>query len=159
MASDLMLPSGLAPSNLHLSGNGSARFVESDMFDIAKRLTEIDRSLHVFEIVEGDQHVYAVMEHCADGEERLVFKAEVLDARILDKVRYLFSVPFEHRFAEAEAEEARANAQFQEDQLDELYERVGRPMWTELDACGFIDRSTSYPKTGVTRGKGSLARV
>lgn len=158
MASDLMLPSGLAPSNLHLRPGVNARYVENDIFDIAKRVRAVDESLHIIELEEDGRVVYAIMEHGRDGIERLVFRVSELDGRVVERLRYLMAMPLHERLDKLEEEELRANASKHEDDMDELYERVGRPMWTELEKCGFIQRSVSYPKTGVAGGKGSKGK-
>lgn len=124
------------------------------MFDICKRIQEIDPSLYIVELTEGDQAQWAVMENCQDGVQRLVFKADALDGRVLQKCQRLLAVPFEHRFAEAEKIEAKAKADHHEQELEKLYENVGRPMWSELERCGFIGpRRTSFAKRGVLLGK------
>ena len=146
MSTSLLLPTGTVPSNLNLDPARRARFVESDIYDICSRLREVSRSLFVEEFLTGDSMSYAIMEMCHDNVARLVFKTPDLDARVVEKCRYLLNVPFEHRLAEAEKQEARDTEAFKDSQLDDLYERVGRPMLTELDKCGFVDRPVSYPK-------------
>lgn len=146
---NLILPSHTAPSNLQLRDTVRTRFVDGDLFDIAKRLRELSDQLYIVEMSEQDDCAYAVMEHCADGVERLVFKVRELDARVIDRVREIMHVPFEHRFAAAEAAEEAHNAARKDAELEELYDRVGRPMLTQLEHDGFIQRSTSYSKRGV----------
>lgn len=149
MSSSLILPSRTAPTNLHLRDSVQTRYVDGDLYDIAKRLAELSKDLFIVEMSEHDAHAYAIMEHCADGVERLVFKVKELDARVLDRVREIMHVPFEHRFAAAAADVDRHEAAQKENELDELYERVGRPMLTQLEHDGFIQRGTSYAKRGV----------
>lgn len=149
MATSLSLPSHTAPSNLHLRPSVQTRFVDSDMFDIAKRLDELSKALYIVEMTEYDDHAYAIMEHCVDGIDRLVFKVDALDARVIDRVREIMGVPFEHRFAVAEAAEDKHNAERKDNELEELYENLGRPMLTQLEHDGFIQRSVSYAKRGV----------
>ncbi len=146
MSTSLLLPAGTVPSNLHLDPARQARFVESDIYNICGRLREVSRQLFVEEFLTGDGVSYAIMEMCDDRVARLVFKTKDLDARVVEKCQYLLNVPFELRYAAAEKLEQAAAESFKQDQLDELYERVGRPMLTELDRCGFVDRPTSYPK-------------
>lgn len=150
MTSSLLLPTGEVPSNLHLDPSVRRRFVDNDVFHICDRIAEVSRRLFIEEFVDGDKRSYAIMEMCDDGVARLVFKTKVLDARVVSKVQYLLNVPFEKRFAEAERTEQEAEAARKDAELDALYERVGRPMLTELERCGFVDRPVSYPKRGVT---------
>lgn len=147
MASTLLLPGGSAPSNLHLAEGVTARFVDSDMYSICDRLAELSPRLHVEELVDTatDSHSYSIMEECGDGVSRLVFKTKELDARVVDKARYIMNVPFEQRFAEAERIEQENTAYQHEQEMERLYEQVGRPMLTQLAKDNFIDRSVSYP--------------
>jgi hypothetical protein len=34
--------------------------------------------------------------------------------------------------------------------MEQFYERMGGPMWTELERDGFIQRPVSYPKRNAT---------
>jgi hypothetical protein len=131
--------------------------VTSDVFHIAERVREIDPALYVHVLdppVHFDGRVYhfAICELGPDRVERLVFRAEELDSRILKKLEYIRAVPFEKRFAEAEKWEAAELAKRKDDELTALYERMGRPMWTQLEHDGFIQRPVSYPKRGVKPG-------
>jgi hypothetical protein len=137
MATDLMLPAGLAPSNLHLRSSVTARLVENDVFDIAKRASAIDPRLHIWELSEDDEHAYVVMEHGEDGVERLIFRVSELDARVLERLRYIMAVPLSERFAALEKDELRHAEQRKQDELDELYENLGGQMRHDLARCGF----------------------
>jgi hypothetical protein len=129
--------------------------VESDVFHICERLHELDKSLNVHVIdppIAFGEKVYrfAVTEQCADGVERLVFRVEELDARIIEHVRYLLRVPFEHRFNEAEKLADKLTAEAKEHELDKLYDTMGAPMLRQLEHDGFIThRGKSFPKRGV----------
>jgi hypothetical protein len=134
--------------------------IPGDLYLIADRIHEFDSSLYV---AYHEDHVekgqYVVMEQCADGVDRFVTRVKQLDARIIEKLRYMQSVPFEKRFAEAERCEAKADAELKEHRLDEAYEALGAPMLPLLQRTGGIDsRPQSYPKLGVTGGKGSKAK-
>lgn len=159
MTRSLILPSGAVPTNLHLRGSVTTRFVESDLFDVCKRMSAISRRLYAVEMEEGTDHGYAVMEVCDDGVHRLVFRAKELDGRVIERLQRLMSMPLDERVLECERAQYKLEAEQKENQLDELYERMGRPMLTELDRCGFIDRPVSYPKTGVTGGRGSKGKT
>lgn len=137
MPSDLLLPAGLAPSNLRLRASVKAMYVTHDMFDIAKQMREIDRRLYAVQLAEDDEANYAIMEHCDDGVERLVFRVDALDGRVLERLRYLMAVPLHERLAAIEAEERAFEAARREAEREDLYERVGGPMRHELARCGF----------------------
>lgn len=150
MATGLVLPDGYRPTNLHLSEDVGYAMVDSDMFDICNRIKEIDPRLYIVNLAKGDKFVYAIMEgQCLDGQDHLIFKVKQLDARVLNKLRELMGIPFQARYAKLKAEEYKFDADEHERELDELYETLGRPMWTELEKSGFIQRPVSYPKQRV----------
>ena len=154
MASNLMLPDGLAPSNLHLRSSVKVRYIDGDMFDICGRLAEIDPRLFIVELSDSevDGAKYVIMEHCADGVARMAIpeRLKELDARVLERVQYLLHVPFEHRLAAIEAENAKYEADHHENILDEMYEKMGGEFRRQLEHDGFIThRGVSYPKLGV----------
>ena len=146
------------PTNLVLGDTMKATYVDGDMFNICERIKEISPDLYIVLLEKDDKFAYAVMEHCVDGVERLVFKVKELDARVCDKLRYLLAMPLAERVAEIEKQEYRLEADRREQEQEELYERFGRPMWTELERTGFIRRGVSYPKRGAAGGKGSAKK-
>jgi hypothetical protein len=154
MPTTLELPGRLAPSNLHLPQDAQHMAVEADLYNICERVKEISDRLHIILLTHDDKHSFAIMEHCDDGVERLVFKVADLDARVLKRLRELMAQPLAERVAAIERDQRRFVEQEQEREFEELYERLGGPMWSELERCGFIQRPVSYPKAGVaTRGK------
>ncbi len=154
-----MLPAGLAPSNLRLSSRATARYIDGDLYGICSRMREIDPNLYAVELSDGSAHSYAIMESGRDGQEYLVFKVRELDGRVLHKLAELAAKPLHERLRIAEDMQHRLEEERKEAELDDLYERVGAPMWTELERCGFMQRPVSYPKAGVVGGKGSLGRT
>lgn len=149
MSTALTLPDGVRPSNLHLGPGTQHVAVEADMYGICERIKEVDPSLHVVLLSSDDKWCFAIMELCADGVERLVFKVKELDERVIAKLRRLMALPLKQRLARLEKDEFKFYADKKERELDELYEQLGRPMWTQLERCGFIQRPVSYPKLGV----------
>lgn len=147
MSTNLMLPDGMAPANLHLRASTKTRYVDGDMFDICGRLAEISPRLYIVELTEGDNAAYVIMESCDDQVQRQVMKVAELDARVLEQVRYLLHVPFEHRYAAIEAENAKFEADHHENILEEQYEKMGGQFRKQLEHDGFIThRGVSYPK-------------
>lgn len=147
--SSLALP---IPDNLRIpDGRGRTHLVESDVYNICERMREIDRSLFLWVLdppitFAGMTYNFSVTELCEDGQMRLVKRFEELDARILKDLEYMLHVPFEQRIKVAEKIEEEHAAASKAQQLDELYERIGRPMLTQLEHDGFSQRSVSYPK-------------
>lgn len=161
MPATLTLPNGTRPSNLHLSAEMRHAYVDGDLYNICERIKEIDPRLYIVDLHKSDQFVYAIMEgECQDGFDHVIFKVRELDDRVLKRLRYLMALPLKVRLAIAEKEEHVFAEQAREAEMEELYERIGRPMWTDMDKCGFIPggRGVSYPKSGHTGGKGSLRR-
>lgn len=158
--SSLTLPTGAKPTNLQLPPGVNAQYIDSDVFDICGRLAEVDKSLYVLVITGRPGTDFFIMEDCGDGVQRMVFRVgadheiDALDTRVVNKCKMLMSLPLMMRVAAIQREIDKREAARVENSLEELYENVGRPMWTSLDKCGFIDRPVSYPKLGVTaRGK------
>lgn len=149
----VIIPESARPTNLHFGADVHVQLIDSDLYHICERLREISPSLSVVAARRGDEILYNIMETCPDGLERRIFKAKHLDGRVLKHIEKIMGIPFEVRFEEAAKEVDRFEEAQKEEQLDELYERLGRPMWTQLEHDGFIEtRSTSYPKRGVKAG-------
>ena len=150
MSTNLMLPEGMAPSNLHLRPSVKVRYIDGDLFDICERLAEISTRLFIVELAEGGDCIYAIMEHADNGVAELVIKVKELDARIIEKVEYMLRVPFEHRLAVVDAENAKYEADHHENILEETYDKMGGMFRKQLEHDGFIThRGVSYPKIGV----------
>jgi hypothetical protein len=133
--------------------------VTGDLYNIAERLKELHPSLYINVLEDrrpGAQHpvVYVIMETTDQGIERVVFKCTYLDARVIEHVRYLLGVPFAQRFAEAEKELAKYEADAKETQLDELTEELGLELRHELRRLGFTGtyRAGSTSRRAFGRG-------
>lgn len=155
MASSLLLPDGMRPSNLHLAPTTKQRFVENDVFHVADRLRDIDPTLNIVQLEghKGKDVQWLVTEECIDGVVRPVGHFDACDNRMVQRVQYILSVPFSERLRIAEAENAKHEAEAREHESDELYERLGGPMLRQLDHDGFVPggRGTSYAKRGVAQ--------
>src|SRR5258706_7020038 len=114
---DLLLPDGLRPTNLHLLPGSKARFVSNDMFHIAERIREISPRLYILELeeksAEGRKFGYAIMEQCRDGVDRLIFRRGKggLDATVMDRLRMLMSQDLHTRLAILDKERAKWEAE------------------------------------------------
>jgi phenylacetate-coenzyme A ligase PaaK-like adenylate-forming protein len=146
----LILPETSTP-NLHFPKGAKITPIDSDVYNICAQVKEISPRLHIHVAENNEKHKFVVMEHCDDGVDRWVMEADKLDARIVKKLQYLLHVPFEVRLAEAEKAEERMKAEQAAEQEEEMYETMGRPMWTELEKCGFVQRGVSYPKRGIKK--------
>jgi hypothetical protein len=148
------------PSNIKTGGRFHVEGVTGDMYNIAEQLRELNPSLFINIIEDRAPNAqfpitYVIMERTSRGSEEVVFKCHALDGRVLEHVRYLLRVPFEHRFAEAEKELDKYEADEAELHLDELTEDVGLPMLHELKRLGFTDgtyRAGSTSRKAFGRG-------
>lgn len=139
------------PSNMIVPPELRGVQVEGDVYNICERIREVSERLTVVPLVnDPNGHNYCIAERCEDGVERTIVKVYELDQRVVTHLLKLMAKPLSERLAELERTERRLEEQEKENQLDDLYERLGRPMWTELERCGFIEqRPVSYPKRGI----------
>lgn len=136
------------PENLRLDMSGNTQavsIVDSDLYNIAARVKEIDPSL-VIVFHEGHPQPFTIMENCADGVTRFVARYAELDQRILDDLRYMLRVPFDERLKKVEREIDAKNAALEaidEETLDWLASEMRR----DLVRTGFSTPigSTNYP--------------
>jgi hypothetical protein len=145
MASSLILPDGVRPSNLHLNPEtDKVRFVSSDMYQIAERIKEISPNLYLVELQrdseEGSKFGYALMEH-QPTMDYLVMRvaADGLDGRVLERLRYMMALTLHERIALCDKEREAWEKQQQENAFEELYDRLGGPMHRQLAHDGFIE--------------------
>lgn len=147
------------PSNLHVPMGTRVDYVDSDTFNICNRLREISRDLYLVVLQGDEQHMFSVVESCPDGWEREVKRYPQLDARILREMQMFEALPLQSRVDFIDKQHKRLDAERKENELEDLYERVGAPMWGDLERCGFIQRPVSYPKSGAVGGRGSAAKA
>lgn len=147
----VVIPATSRPSNLHLPPGVKLETIESDVFGICDQIREISDRLFIVVMHQGSQHACAIMERCDDNVDRLIFRVKQLDGRVVKRLRRMMGMSFEDRYKEAEREEFRMKEQEEEAAFEELYERMGAPMWSQLDRDGFIQRPVSYPKVGVAK--------
>lgn len=128
-------------------GDGEARMIDNDVLGICKSLREINRALFIVVHERPDGKNFIVMERCQDGVDRLVKRYAQLDGRVVRDMQYIQGVPLDKRMDALVEENEKYEAEEKEKQLDELYERMGGPMWHQLERDGFIDsRGVSAPK-------------
>lgn len=150
------------PTNIRLPDGSRATHVESDLYNIAERLLELGAprlSLALLEHVDGGA-VWAVMETDESGVERLVFRVgkgcEIteLDGRVVERVQFLRAVPVSTRLRILEAEIDAERKGREADKAEDMYERLGGPMYSQLARLGFIDT----PRTESMRPQNATAR-
>lgn len=155
--SSLFLP--IAPKNYR--NDWGSTDITGDIFRICEQVADLSPNLIIRERPDWETaggYRYIVSEISADGVERWVLGVNELDGRLTERLQRMLFVPFEERFAAAEREEQRYKAAEVERELDELAENIGLPMQTQLERCGFTQRSVSYPKAGHVGGRGSKRR-
>ncbi len=144
----LMLPSGLAPNNLHLRPTVKATFVESDVYDICHRLAAVSPRLHLWQLEEeGVDYPAWVVTEDVWGVEHLVKRYHELGAHMIEDVQRMLRIPLEVRAQVAEAEIAAADEAEKQRRIDEMYEEVGQKFWNRLERDGFTQRGVSYHKS------------
>ncbi len=154
-----MMPGLVAPANLKRGGRFKTAQITSDVYNVCGRLQELSPRLSLHWVEDSnpkakDQIAFVVTETYTNAEgkteEAVVWKCRRLHPEIVETVRYFMNVPLERRFAAMEKAAERIEEQRKEDEFDELYENLGRPMWTQLEHDGFVEtRGISVPKRGV----------
>lgn len=147
------------PTNLHPPPGMHVNEVESDVWMVCDRLKEKygDR-LYVVVMDDGSNYAFTVMERCDDGEDRMVKKYKALEPSILKDIDFMLMIDLKQRIRLLEAENDKWERDWEEMAAEKQFEEIGLPMWRELERAGFIQRPVSYPKSGVSGGKGSLAK-
>lgn len=147
------------PTNLHPPLGATAYEYSGDVYMVCDRIKEKwgDR-LYVVVMDDGSNYNFTVMERCIDGEDRMVKKYKELTPAILQDIDFMLRIDLKQRIRILEKENEKWEKDWAEAAAERQYEEIGRPMWTELERAGFIQRPVSYPKAGVTGGKGSRAK-
>lgn len=137
------------PTNLHLPPDVAAVPVSSDVYGICDRISQVSRRLYIILVTDSKSHTFIIMEKCEDGQDRLVFRVKELDGRVIKRLEEMMSLPLEVRIAKLEKDAYRYREEAEEAAFEELYDRLGGPMWSQLEHDGFIQRNKSYPKRGI----------
>jgi hypothetical protein len=158
---DLVMPGLVSPSNLKRGGRFKTAPITSDIYSVCERLKELSPRLSLHWVEDSnpkarDQIAFVVTEtylnENGQPEEAVVWKSRKLTPEIVERCRYYMNVPMEKRYAAMVAEAEKIDAEREENEFQELYENLGRPMWTQLEHDGFVEtRGVSYPKTGVAK--------
>lgn len=149
----VIIPGSAAPNNLQFQGK--AHIIDSDVFNICERVKELSPRLHIIvaDPPRPDGKNFIIMEESKPGDWMCVARYEALDGRIIEDLQRMSAIPLKDRLAQIEKEEKKHEEDSADEALEELYERMGGPMWSQLERDGFIDgRPVSYPKRGITHG-------
>jgi hypothetical protein len=122
------------------------QMVTSDLYDVAKRIKEIDPAL-ILKLDEGHKKPWIVME-VRNGREMLVKRYEELSPAILDDLRYMASVPFMERYEKLVKEIDEDNAKGDTGMTDEKFERFAYDFHKAAVSSGLVHSPyhTSYRK-------------
>lgn len=155
---ELILP--YVPANVNTGQIRNAR-ITSDVYRIAERLQEIDSpyplAINLTQDLGKGATAYTIVE-LPPGGERVVFRCNKLDARVIEHVQYLIKVPLKDRFAEAEKIMDKWEAERREAEQDDLVERIGLPMLRDLRECGFLGEYGHGPGADLARSRKSFGR-
>jgi hypothetical protein len=144
------------PNGIKLKGKW-CKFVEHDVYDVVKRMRELDPNLHVV-LHEGDPKPWCVMESCADGETRFVKRYDELTPAILDDLRRMLHVPFQARIDALQKDADEANDVAKQKRESAAWEEFVWDFRTTLRECGFTPGAnyTSRRVTGDRRKRGGV---
>jgi hypothetical protein len=128
------------PAMIRIGAGGyrKPKFVEGDLYDVCKRIKQIDPNLHVV-LHEGHPQPWVVMENCIDGECRMVKRYAELDQRILGDLRRMLAIPFDERIKILDREVDEANTRNAHFLPDEAKEQFVWQMHRSLVDCNFMD--------------------
>lgn len=70
--------------------------IESDVFNVCERIKELSPNLYVV-LHEKHELPFVVMEHCIDGEERMVKRYAALDSSIITDLQRMLAIPWDQR--------------------------------------------------------------
>ena len=125
------------------------QFVTSDVFDIARRLWELGKTVNVELFVSvldppvtkfGRTYKFVISEfHRETGDEHFVMYLKELDGRAVTACERMLKIPFKQRVRESERLNEKWEAEQKEATLDKLYDDMGGPMRIQLERCGFTD--------------------
>ncbi len=113
------------PDNMRLPGRlKGARMMTSDVFNVCEQIKQLDPNLYVV-LHEGHEKPFVVMEHCIDGQERMVKRYAELDSRILADLRKMITVPWSERYKqlarEIDAHNRKQEAAWEESEAHERF--------------------------------------
>lgn len=146
MSISSLVIAGSTPTNFRLPRGSRADYVTGDVYDICARLKAIDPRLSVIQLSHVDgRKVYAISDQGPDGVERLVFRVgpdceiDELDARVIEKIEWIRRVDVKDRVTILEKELAREKAAREDDEREDLYEKIGGKWYDAAYKSGMVD--------------------
>ncbi len=127
------------PSNIILPpGAKPLAQVEGDVYGICERLREYDPNIRVVPVEDGGDGIhFIVAEVGSDGELREIMPVQQLDGSIIERLKYLASVPAMQRLAEIQKQLDKDKADREAQEAGLLYEKVGGPTRSAIFKAGF----------------------
>jgi hypothetical protein len=154
--SELLINLADAPDNLQSGVHTRSYVIDSDMYNICNRIREeVEGGDRLYIVINerGDTCDYTVMENTHDGS-KIVMKCgpgwpiDALDARVIERLRYMLHVPFSERLKIVEKENVEYEKRCHDEVLENMYERFGGQMRWDLLNCGFTESTgVSLPLT------------
>lgn len=135
-------------AQVKMTSKGRVVEVDSDVFDVAKRLKEVDPSLGLRWSEAGEYFV--VYQEMPDGSRHLVTTSQTLTPAIVDRVREVASPDYDLA-AEIEKREREADAEMDQrvhEHLGEVGERLAHAIRKDLD-----ERKPDYVRYSDRRRK------
>lgn len=147
------------PTNLHPPLGSKAFEYSGDVYMVCERIKDkFGDRVYIVVMDDGSNYCFTAMERCDDGTDLMIKKYTELTPAIIDDLDFMLRIDLKQRIRILEAENDKWEKDWHEAAAERQYEEIGRPMWTELERSGFIQRPVSYPKAGVSGGKGSRAK-
>ncbi len=137
MASELVVQG--VPSNIVLpQGAKPLAEVHGDVYGICERLREYDPNMRVVPVEDsGDGIHFIIAEVGSDGDLREVMPVRELDGRLIERLRYLASVPATQRMQEIQRQLDKDRADREAEEAARLYDTIGGPMRSAIFRAGF----------------------
>lgn len=151
----LVLPETARPANLLVSPGVRPRVLTSDLYDICRRVAELDPSLFVVELASDDPRPYRwiIMERCRDGVDRMALRVREgeLDGRVIDRLREILAVPLDERVRRLERELDEWERKQHDERLDETIDRLAPVMQKAMHDSNIAagPRPVSFPAKGI----------
>lgn len=154
MPGDLAIPASTVAGVLRLSPDQLTYNLDGDTLQWLKTLPEAveggDR-LHVV-IHEDNPKPFHILQTHDDGNISLLWRTDHLGEDTYTAIRRMSFIPISKRLDEIEKQEAKDEAHAKEQEMGELYERIGGPMYRMLHRYGFAHgRSENYAPRRVAR--------
>lgn len=133
------------PSNLHLRPDQIRWELDSDTVQWLEHLPgAVEDGDRLFVVIHEDhEKPFCIMEAADDGTAMLVWRTDHLGEDTYTNLRRMRHVPLHKRLDEIEKQEEKDAAAKKQDELDDLWERIGGPMYHDLHRYGFAHGAKS----------------